>query len=61
MKVWRNFKKVSDAIPGLRNRNCWKNCDTCKKKWSEIETEYVHLYINPENQTRYLCDYCLPS
>lgn len=58
MKVWKKFKKLTEAINNLRQRNCWSKCYHCKETWSDIETEHVHMIVMEEG-TRYLCDGCL--
>lgn len=64
MKIWENFKSLSDARPSLQRRNCWSCCDRCKKKWSAIETTNVHMtvrMVQGQSVTRFVCDTCLPD
>lgn len=62
MKVQENFKPMSQAIPILSKRNCWKVCDTCQKPWNQIQTSGIHMIvraINNQSKTRFICDGCL--
>ena len=64
MKIWENFKTLSDAKLFLQRKNCWTACDNCKKKWNDIEpaTEHVHMTIRTvqgQTVTRFICDACL--
>lgn len=64
MKIWENFKTLTEARPTLNKRKCWSSCDDCQTVWSEMEplTENVHMIIKPvqgESLTRFICDNCL--
>lgn len=58
MKVWKNYKTLHESMPSLFRRKCWNTCNECKQKWSETETEFVHM-IQPGGKVRFICDNCL--
>lgn len=37
---------------------CRQKCRICKKAWSNIKTESVHLYIDSINNKNFVCDQC---
>lgn len=62
VKIWKNFKTLTDAKPTLQRRNCWVCCNNCKVRWADLETEFVHMTIkqvNGTSATRFICDECL--
>ena len=62
MRVWRKSKKKSEAKRDLNRRRCWQKCHNCKKVWSGIVTEYVHMIVWMEgkvSKSGFICDKCL--
>lgn len=62
MKVWENWKDISSAMKNLNNRNCWKVCNNCQKKWKDTLTKMVHMIVLTDDGkplTRFICDNCL--
>ncbi len=60
MKIWENFKTIAQFEDTKNKRRCWGICDDCQKPWDEIETSHVHMKINGEGQTRFICNNCKP-
>lgn len=62
MKVWENFKTLSDAMPNLMQKTCWMKCANCRAKWNDTKTVFVHMIIQVVNKisvTKFICDDCL--
>ena len=61
MKVWENFKTISNFNLIKNKRKCWVICYECKKGWEEIETDNVHMITIKGGEARFICDTCLPT
>ncbi len=62
MRVWRDFRAKSEAMPSLTKRGCWMKCYGCGNEWKRIETKMVHmviLVIEGKQDTRFACDGCV--
>ena len=57
MKVWENQKTIQEFTPASKTRFCWAVCYNCKRRWSETDTEMVHMIYT--NKTLYICDDCV--
>jgi hypothetical protein len=63
VKIWKNFKTVSDFKQYSKGLACRSKCALCKKSWNRTRTEFVH-YIPPQKpgqKEKYICDECQKS
>lgn len=62
MKVWENFKPLSQANLLLVKKRCWLQCEDCKNPWAQIETVHIHMIVkvvDGQQKTFFICDACL--
>lgn len=59
-RIWRNFKTVGQwtsepntCIP------CRARCPGCDVKWTESESQHVHMSSDRTGKLWYICDSCL--
>lgn len=57
MFIWKEQKTLTDAMPSLIRRNCWKQCNDCEITWSKNESKFVNM-VKTEEGIRYVCDNC---
>jgi len=49
---------LSESWVMLEKKTCWSKCNDCKKKWKEIDMEYVAMILVGA-KTFFICENCM--